>query len=515
MWRKHWVVGMVVGIALAVCLWSSPWAGQAGADVTVIANPEQKPAAVTYSAEVWLDMNERVVKGTLTTRFVPQDDKAFFHLYPNAFATEADLRSENWEQVLGKQREPGGIAISAVKVNGRQADVRYEGKTNTLLRVPLPQLPPNKAKAETVVEMSFRLQVPYNNGRLSYHDHAMWLGNWLPILAVKDSGGWRLDPYTAIGDPFYSEVANYHLRVHLPEGYQLATTGLESVAVVTQTRPQRQSIYELDAWNVRDFAMVVMDDTYQAMSGKVGETVVRTWSQQGDDAAVVNSLHQTAMESLDYYGKQFGTYPYKEYDVVKTGGFFGGMEYPSLVFIEEEFFNTANSMGAAVVAHETAHQWFYGIVGNDEVREAWLDESLTDYATMAFLQEKDAKRAQAYMRMRQGQSRAAEAYAKQGIDAETSVTAFPDWKSYNELVYGRSGVMWWTLRDAWGAERLNQLLRQYVSEHQYGLANGAAIKELVSAASGADATPFFDYWLHLKLELAEAANGWLEKVKHE
>ncbi|TGV09492.1 M1 family peptidase, partial [Mesorhizobium sp. M00.F.Ca.ET.186.01.1.1] len=100
MWRKHWVVGMVVGIALAVCLWSSPWAGQAGADVAVIANPEQKPAAVTYSAEVWLDMNERVVKGTLTTRFVPQDDKAFFHLYPNAFATEADLRSENWEQVL-------------------------------------------------------------------------------------------------------------------------------------------------------------------------------------------------------------------------------------------------------------------------------------------------------------------------------------------------------------------------------------------------------------------------------
>lgn len=60
------------------------------------------------------------------------------------------------------------------------------------------------------------------------------------------------------------------------------------------------------------------------------------------------------------------------------------MEYPSLVFIEEEFFNTADNMGAAVVAHETAHQWFYGIVGNDEVREAWLDESLTDYATMAF-----------------------------------------------------------------------------------------------------------------------------------
>lgn len=512
MWRKHWVVSMVVGMVLAGILWSSSWTGQAEADVAVIASPQQTPAAITYSADVWLDMNERIVTGVLTARFVPQDDKAFFHLYPNAFAKQADLGTANWEQVLGKQREPGGITITAVKVDGREAGIRYEGKTNTLLRVPLPA---KKPSAEAVVELGFRLQVPYNNGRLSYHDHAMWLGNWLPILAVKDSGGWRLDPYTAIGDPFYSEVANYHLRVHLPEGYQLATTGLESTAVITQTRPQRQSIYELDAWNVRDFAMVVMDGTYQAVSGKVGETIVRTWSQQGDDPVAVKSLHETAMESLDYYGKQFGTYPYKEYDVVKTGGFFGGMEYPSLVFIEEEFFNTADNMGAAVVAHETAHQWFYGIVGNDEVREAWLDESLTDYATMAFLQEKDPKRSQAYIRLRQGQSRAAEAYAKRGISAETSVAAFPDWKSYNELVYGRSGVMWWTLREAWGAERLNRLLRQYVSEHQYKLASGGQIKKLVSAAAGADATPFFEYWLHVRLDSAAAAKEWLEKGKHE
>ncbi|MGN7471519.1 M1 family metallopeptidase [Brevibacillus sp. SAFN-007a] len=512
MWRKHGVVSMVAGMVLAGMLWSSPWTGQAGTDVAAIASPEQVPAAATYSADVRVDMNERIVTGMLTARFVPRDDKAYFHLYPNAFAKQADLGTTNWEQVLGKQREPGGITITAVKVDGRRTDIHYEGKTNTLLRVPLPA---KQTPAETVVELGFRLQVPYNNGRLSYHDHALWLGNWLPILAVKDSGGWRLDPYTAIGDPFYSEAANYHVRVHLPEGYQLATTGMESVAVITQTRPQRQSIYELDAWNVRDFAMVVMDGTYQAVSGKVGETIVRTWSQQGDDPAAVKSVHETAMGSLDYYGKQFGAYPYKEYDVVKTGGFFGGMEYPGLVFIEEGFFQTADSMGAAVVAHETAHQWFYGIVGNDEVREAWLDESLTDYATMAYLQEKDPKRSQAYIRLRQGQSRAAEAYAKRGISAETSVAAFPDWKSYNELVYGRSGVMWWTLREAWGGERLHRLLRQYVSEHPYELASGEQLKELVSAAAGADATPFFDYWLRVRLDSKSAAEEWVEKGKHE
>jgi Peptidase family M1 domain len=512
MWRKHWGVIVAVGAVLTVFLTVRPWTGQAGIDAQEIVPIDHRQAAVTYKADVQIDMNKHVVKGMLTARFVPQDDQAFFHLYPNAFSANAALSGENWEVVLGKQREPGGIKISEVRVNGKSVSVQYAGKNNTLLQVPLPA---RTSSAETMVEMNFQLGVPYNNGRMSYHDHAMWLGNWLPILAVKDAGGWRLDPYSAIGDPFYSDVANYHLRVQLSEGYQLATSGLESVAVITETRPQRLKIYEVDAWNVRDFALVVMDDTYQPISGKVGETIVRTWVQKSDDTKNVERIHETARESLDYYGKQFGVYPYKEYDVVKTGGFFGGMEYPSLVFIAQEHFDRSDAMGEAVVAHETAHQWFYGLVGNDEVREAWLDEGLTDYATMVFLQQKSPARSQAYIQMRLGQARAAEGYANQGVTAKSSVASFPDWRSYNDLVYGRAGAMWWNLKEEWGVERLHQVLRQFVRDHQYKQANGEQITALLTAAAGADATPFLDYWLQVELEKAEAANNWVEKGKHE
>ncbi|MFC8687229.1 M1 family metallopeptidase [Brevibacillus porteri] len=512
MWRKHWVVIVAVGVVLTVYVTVRPWIGKAGLDAHEIVPIDHRQAAVTYKADVQIDMNKHVVKGMLTARFVPQDDQAFFHLYPNAFSANAALSGENWEVVLGKQREPGGIKISDVRVNGKSVGVQYAGKTNTLLQVPLPA---RTSSAETVVDMSFQLEVPYNNGRMSYHDHAMWLGNWLPILAVKDAGGWRLDPYSAIGDPFYSDVANYHLRVQLSEGYQLATSGLESVAVITETRPQRLKIYEVDAWNVRDFALVVMDDTYQPISGKVGETIVRTWVQKSDDPQNVERIHETAKESLDYYGKQFGVYPYEEYDVVKTGGFFGGMEYPSLVFIAQEYFDRSDAMGEAVVAHETAHQWFYGLVGNDEVREAWVDEGLTDYATMVFLQQKSPARSQAYIQMRLDQARAAEGYANQEVNAKSSVAAFPDWRSYNDLVYGRAGAMWWNLKEEWGVERLHQLLRQYVRDHQYKQANGEQITALLTAAAGADASPYLDYWLRVELEKAEDANKWIEKGKHE
>jgi aminopeptidase N len=201
--------------------------------------------------------------------------------------------------------------------------------------------------------------------------------------------------------------------------------------------------------------------------------------------------------------------------VVKTGGFFGGMEYPSIVFIQGDFFDRMESAGEAVVAHETAHQWFYGLVGNDEVREAWVDESLSDYATMAFLQQMDESRAQGYIRLRLGQSKAAETYAGQGLSAWQDLERFPNWKSYNDLVYARAGAMWWELKEAWGTERLHQVLREYVTLHQYDQASGSQIVHLLSKAAGSDATPFIDYWLSLKMEKEEAAKAWVQKGKHE
>jgi aminopeptidase N len=228
---------------------------------------------------------------------------------------------------------------------------------------------------------------------------------------------------------------------------------------------------------------------------------------------MVERLHDVAVRSIRYYSDEFGAYPYREYDVVKTGGFFGGMEYPSIVFIQGEFFNNRPDMGAAVVAHETAHQWFYGLVGSDEIREAWVDESLTDYATMAFLQQYDRSLARGYIDRRMERGRAAEQYARRGIGAWQSLDGFPDWKSYSDLVYSRGAAMLWELREAWGEKRVHQALRQYFQENQYGIATGNDVIEAFSQVAGADAAPYFDYWLRLDLKKEKQARQWLQKGK--
>ena len=50
----------------------------------------------------------------------------------------------------------------------------------------------------------------------------------------------------------------------------------------------------------------------------------------------------------------------------------GGIEYPGHVMQGQ------NTLG--VTSHEVGHQWFYGLVGNDQGRDPWLDEGLATWA---------------------------------------------------------------------------------------------------------------------------------------
>ncbi|HZG17874.1 MAG TPA: M1 family metallopeptidase [Candidatus Bathyarchaeia archaeon] len=505
----------VAGLAFVVisCLTYLPEAFTAHAPVYQAKTLPDIPDATTiYTADVQVDPQNHRVTGKLHVQFpATLQEKAYFHLYPNAFENEKRLTGAKWDYLLGEDRQPGKMMIGQVLVDGQAVTAARIGEDRTILEVPLGV--GRKDHPVRQIDMQFELIVPLNDGRISYNDHAIWLGNWLPILAIKDAAGWHLDPYYPMGDPFYSDIADYHVTVTLPSGYQLASTGLESKAVMTEWRPSGGKRYELDARNVRDFAMVVMDGTYRELSTQAGDTLVRTWWQEGDDLEQVRRMHETAVRSLAYYGEEFAPYPYEEYDVVKTGGFFGGMEYPGIVFIEGGYYEERRDYGTIVVAHETAHQWFYGLVGNDEVREAWVDEGLTDYATMAFIYRDSPDLGAKYVEMRKAQAKAASQYSEQGLSVWQPLPLFPTWQSYSELVYSRAASMLWDLREAWGEDAVHAALCQYVEQHQYGQGRGEDVVQIFSDVSGGDATPYFDYWLHLKQEKLTEAEAWKAKGK--
>jgi len=85
-----------------------------------------------------------------------------------------------------------------------------------------------------------------------------------------------------------------------------------------------------------------------------------------------------AARALTTFSQRYGAYPWPTYTVVvEADRLTLGDEYPTLVFISTDF-------GANVVTHETAHQWFYSLVGDNQARDPWLDETLAEWATARF-----------------------------------------------------------------------------------------------------------------------------------
>ena len=83
-----------------------------------------------------------------------------------------------------------------------------------------------------------------------------------------------------------------------------------------------------------------------------------------------------ARDELARYEKLTGVpYPYPTFRVAESAAGLP-MEAPGLIWIP-------GSRRAAdhpfLISHETAHQWWYGIVGNDQSTDAFADEAMADY----------------------------------------------------------------------------------------------------------------------------------------
>ena len=124
---------------------------------------------------------------------------------------------------------------------------------------------------------------------------------------------------------------------------------------------------------------MVLSDKFETLSEKVDGTQINYYFYS--DKQSVKSM-ETSKKSLMTFNKKFGKYPYETLAVVETGFLYGGMEYPNLVMISdnlEKYDDYTNT-----IVHEIAHQWWYGVVGNNQFDCGWLDESLAEYSVVVF-----------------------------------------------------------------------------------------------------------------------------------
>lgn len=409
-------------------------------------------------------------------------DEVYLHIYPNHFSKPeyVGLYFSPGRPVYPNNKfNPGSITFTSVKAAGQPAQYAITGSDSTVLRIPL-STPLVKGQTITL-ELAYSLQVPNRTGRFAWGDTGTAFANWYPIMAMYDKEGWSLDPYYEIGDPFYSETADYKVTIDMPEGMEAAFTG----DIVKDATAGGRRTLALSETGVRDFTFI-LSRKYTIQKQVVDGIEVRVAMPKADKG-MMKQVMGYATTALSLYDKKFGKYTNDALTVAFADDY-GGMEYPGLVVIQDTLLNTQknDSYLKTCVVHEIGHQWWYSAVGNDEVEESWLDESLTSFTELVY--------------QYGGKSIT-------GIDLksiqptegklERAINTYKDWNEFR-YVYGFGQEFFVKLMLLMGEDRFYQMLQKYYNNYAYGIATADDLYALVKEMGNDEAVKWYELCVYGK-----------------
>ena len=339
----------------------------------------------------------------------------------------------------------GDIRLRPVTVDGVAVQATISGQT---IVVPLGGILPMDGETSVRVRFSARLRSTLGGS------------DWLFTRANGIADLYRWLPWVSRrvtferpnhGDPFVTPTSrDVRVRIITDRRLELATTG-DRVSVSADGLTQ---VFE--ARNVRDFTVTAAAD-YQTRQRTVGGTTVSVWSRAGTRGA---AWLDAASDTFAALKERLGPYPYLTFKVVESAGGFG-MESPGLIWIPR---GTASANLRYLAAHETAHQWFYGIVGSDQAREPFTDEAAADFAARSIL---GIQRA----------SRCPTARLDRSIYDYSA-------RCYYETIYIQGGNLLDQARRMMGSDAFWAALRGYVEANRHGLATTSTLLRTLD-----DATP--------------------------
>ncbi len=399
----------------------------------------------------------------------------------NAFETEETSPAaldEIYSACYPEGFSPGSVTVYDVLWNGERAEWTYVNADRTALSVAIPPL--ENGEAGTLL---FRCvaEIPVCSHRTGRTGRDVALGNCVPLLSRYEDGAWRTDLYSPVGDPFVEDCANFRVTAFLPDGFVPA-------ASCPLTRGE-DGAWRGVMYSSRDFALCASPD-YVTASGKAGDTLVVSCAGTASEA---RRALEDAKNALQVYQELYGAYPYPALMLCRVAFPFGGMEYPGLLMIGEAYYADSQADTLELtVAHETAHQWFYALVGSDQFFSPWQDEALCEYAMLR------------YVRARYGQGSyetlkyyRADAPMRESIPGSltpgTPIDCFGSLRDYAAVVYGRGAALMLALDEALpgGADAF---LRAYAEEFAWQTVSRARFEDFLNRYSGMDLSPLLlDY----------------------
>jgi len=424
---------------------AAPTAGDEGGCPAERAQPD--PDRPVVSLDFRLEDDRVTVTGTETVVFTPDRsvDELVFRLVPNGPDSAPNGNRLVVDDVRGDDVAEGQYEPAAAADPGGLYVVTLEDELD--------------AGDSTEVELDFTLSLGERGfDRFGSDDGVSWWASGAPLLAWEPGVGWAEDPFVDLGgETTTSPVMDTTVTVSAPEDLTVLMTGARAAPSAPQDGRRTWTSTEPVA---RDVGVAAGLFTTQEATTPGGVAVTVGVLPDGD--LPVAQLAEWTVAAITDLEAHVGSFPYRTLTVALLPDYGGGIEYPSMIF--------EATPSRLVLVHEVAHQWFYGMVGNSQFRDPWLDEAFATWAE-AVVNEQSAFGYEAALRL--------------PGEVGATMADFPDDGTYFEVVYGKGGAALLAARAAAGPEAFDAAIRCYVDATAWSIATPedvyAALTDLPAA----------------------------------
>ena len=351
------------------------------------------------------------------------------------------------------------------------------------------RLPSPLAPGDSIdVSLPFRVEAEGPIGGSTPHrfgitEGVLFAPTFYPLVPLRIDGQWQVANAPPGGDTTTSAVAGYRVELTVSDDLALVATGVE---VDRQPAGDGRETVTYVSGPVRDFAFALGD---LVMDSRTAEGVeVRVWVLPEHEFELDKVL-TAARFQLELLSELVGPYPYTELDIVDVPGAYGGIEYPSLV--------TVGTLGTSwviePVVHEVAHQWFYGLIGGDQVAEPWIDEGFATYATALYYEHAfGAGRATGFL---SDYRDALRSHPQPEMPIGQGVREYSG-GDYGLFVYLKGSLFFQALRQELGDDVFFDFLQAFFKEYRYQIASAADFERTAEATCSCQLDELFDLWVY-------------------
>lgn len=467
------------------------------ANENVLSRATQSSDTITISAKY--DSAAKTLTATQTIKYKNRSADALsnvkFHIYANAYRNGAKfppVTASEIAKAFPNGQDFGRIHIDEVRVGKDSMPILIEGNDQNVLSVPMVEFLQSNESVKIFIE--YTVQLANISHRLGWTNNAVNLGNFYPVPVIYENGKWQTYPYSFNGDPFYNALHNFDVTLHCDTDFIVASSG-------TLVR-KGAGVHRFRSHAIRDFA-IVLSKSFKSLTRVINNVTVNYFYLDDNDAA--GSLN-CAVDSLRTFSRLFTKYPYRQLTVVQTDFLHGGMEYGEIVYISADILcgNDANrDFHNQVIIHEIAHQWWYGTVGNNQAKSAWIDEGLAEYSTLLFYDynSKYSRIPRKDIVINARDNFAAYSKLVSGIggtvnpEMNRDLNSFRSSHEYVFMTYVRGMLLFCDLEALLGQKMITGALKDFAQETQFSFATQHKLVTSMERSTNMKLSTFFDSFL--------------------